>query len=125
MAQNDIDNSCLSLVWFADISEGTDQGASDSGIPAKCTYALLKLLFMGVATSNEHANGSHTCTINVSYRYDFVSTSGLSAMEAQNSAARKAIRAMCGIENKFMQRKQNDELPPEFGQHVETYVARF
>lgn len=111
-------------ILFADIVEWSNQGAIDCGIPTKCTYALLKLLFMGVATSNEHANGSHTSKINVRYRHDFVSTSGLSAMDAQNSAARKAIKALCGIENKFMQRKHNDGLPPGFGQHVEKYAAR-
>lgn len=101
--------------------EWSEKGETDCAIPTKSVYALLKLLFMGVTVMDEEMSGNHTSTINVSYRHDFVSTSQLSALDAQNLAARKAIKALCDIENKFTQHKHNDELPRGFGQHVEKY----
>lgn len=91
---------------------------SDCDILTKSTYTLLHALFMGIESKDEVCDQMFANTISVSYRYAFTSKQ-TSMADARNSTARKAIRALCEIDNKFTQHRHNEIFPQHFGQNIE------
>lgn len=73
---------------------------------------------MGVEANDEVEKGICTSSVNVSYIYPFKSKHP-SALEARNLSAREAIASLCEIENKFTQRKNNEQLSDGFPQFVQ------
>lgn len=91
----------------------------------KCVYLLLKQLFFGVDFTENVIDTdmkkfmSKVC---VSYRDEFPYTSSLSKIDAKNHASLNALRQLCEIENKFVQRIRNDDYPPNFASAIQEYV---
>lgn len=95
-----------------------DKRAGDFAIPTKAAYALLDFLFFGVEANDEAEKDIYTSSVGVSYKYIFKSKHS-SAIDARNLSAREAIASLCEIEDKFTQRKNNEQLPDGFAELVQ------
>lgn len=84
-------------------------------------------MFFGVSLDESVDEDTKTFTSNVcvSYDFKFAHTSKLSQIDAKNHASLDALQQLCGIENKFVQRKRNDNFPSNFASEIQKYIDTF
>lgn len=95
---------------------------SDIGIcPTKCVWLLLKRLFFGVTLTESKEENANTFSskVCVSYEFNFTSPAQRSQALARNVACAKALRSLCDVENKFVQRKEKPTFPSNFASKVQ------
>lgn len=90
-------------------------------MPTKCVFLLLKRLFYGVTIKEQSDAHFYKSNVSVSYDSFFTATSEISQINAQNLASMKALQNYCNVENKFVQRKRNDDYPQDFAAKIQKY----
>lgn len=90
----------------------------------KCVFLLLQRLFYGVTSIETTDTDKNTCASNLTVCCDieFSATSQLSKVYTRNLAAIKALQQLCDAENKFVERKRNDNFPSNFANEIYKYV---